>query len=200
MAAFVLDVVLTSARDALADAEELPSTVEGSLDVSAVGDAVRSCRREAEAAEARKAQAEEKLREEVEARARRARSAQTIEAQRHEAARAKVDEAMAAAQAEEATLATMATAGRIVRERFEGDRSGQVTMRKTAVVFIDDASELDLERLRPYLKEKHLLAALKAWAKATNYSREMPGATIGMRDATVGPLSDRRAHVPGASG
>ena len=63
--------------------------------------------------------------------------------------------------------------------------SGQVTRRKTAVVFIDDASELDLERLRPYLKEKHLLAALKAWAKATNYGREMPGATIGMRDATV---------------
>lgn len=58
-------------------------------------------------------------------------------------------------------------------------------MRKTPVVFIEDVSQLDLELLRPFLKLEHLEQALRAWAKATNYAQEMPGATVAMRDATV---------------
>lgn len=238
--------LLDNAKDTLSDADELPSTVESAIDVSAVagivvklrdlvargeshrvaekepylraGNAVQTffskrviepldakrkeltrridvfkqrqlaeerARREAEAAAARKAMYEaEKLRQEAEAKARRARSAENIEAQKKEAARAKIEAEMAAAKAEETHLATMASSSSLVGERFEGDRSGMVGMRKVPVVFIDDVSKLDLEALRPYLKEEALLSALRAWAKATNYSREMAGATVGMRDAT----------------
>ncbi len=143
-------------------------------------------RRAAEAAEARRQQQEaQKAREEAEAAARRARSIETQTARQIEAATARVEDDMATAKAEEKTLATMATAGSMVRERFEGERPGQVTMRKVPVVFIEDASKLDLEALRPYLKEEHLLSALRQWAKATNYASEMPGATVGMRETTM---------------
>jgi hypothetical protein len=143
-------------------------------------------RREAEAAALRKQQAEAlRAKEAAELAARRARSAETIEQRKAEATEARVEANIAVARAEEATLATMASATQIVGERFEGDRSGLVSMRKTPVVYIDDIEKINLEALRPYLKEEHVLSALKAWAKATNYAREMPGATIGMRDATV---------------
>ena len=58
-------------------------------------------------------------------------------------------------------------------------------MRKTPVVYIDDVAKLDLELLRPFIKEEALLMALKGWAKATGYGQEMPGATVALRDATV---------------
>ena len=144
-------------------------------------------KREAEAAAARRAQQEaQKAREDAEAAARRARSVESMKQRDEEAARAKVEDAMASAKAEEATLATMARAGRMVGERFEGsDRSGKVTMRKKAVVYITDVYALDLELLRPFLKEEYLLTALRAWAKETNYDQEMPGAVVRLTDTTV---------------
>jgi hypothetical protein len=239
--------LLSNAKDTLADAEELPQSVETSIDMAAVadvakkirdlaaraeshrvaekepylraGDAVQAffmkrvieplnlkyknltlrldafkqrqlaeerARREAEAAAARRQQQEaQRQREEAEAAARRARSTESVKLRSDEAARARVEENMAAAKTEETTLATMQKAGRMVGERFEGDRSGKVSMRKVPVVFIDDVAKLDLELLRPYLKEEHLLTALRQWAKATNYQQEMPGATVAQRDATV---------------
>ena len=105
--------------------------------------------------------------------------------EQQEAARAKVDEALAAAAVEATTLATMASSSAMVGERFEGDRSGHVGMRKTPVIFIDDINKLDLEALRPFIKEEHLLMALRQWAKVTAYQQEMPGATVALRDATV---------------
>lgn len=147
--------------------------------------AAEKARREAEAAAARKAAAEAaRIREEAELAARRAR---TTKAEKEaEAAAARAESQMADSTAEVATLNTMAKAGAMVGERFEGvERSGQVTMRKTPVVFIEDVSQLDLELLRPFLKLEHLEQALRAWAKATNYAQEMPGATVAMRDATV---------------
>lgn len=143
-------------------------------------------RREAEAAAARKAMLEaNRIREEAEAAARRARSAANVEQRAIEAAEARIAEEMARTQAEDTQLATMEKAGRMVGERFEGERSGMVTMRKSPVVFIEDVAKLDLDLLRPFLKEEHLLMALRSWAKATNYAQEMPGATVGMRDNTV---------------
>ena len=144
-------------------------------------------RREAEAMAARKAQEElRRQQQEAEAAARRARSAESMAQREAEAARARVEDSkLAEMEAETAELATMTKSGRLVGERFEGERSGQVTMRKQAVVFIEDVSKLDLDLLRPFLKEEHLLMALRSWAKATNYEQEMPGATVAMRDTTV---------------
>jgi hypothetical protein len=73
----------------------------------------------------------------------------------------------------------------MVGEHFEGERSGLVTMRKHEVVYIDDVSKLDLEQLRPFIKAEHLQMALRAWARATNFARQMPGATITCRETPV---------------
>ena len=239
--------MLNNTSDALADAENLPTVVESSIDVGAIGDVIKKlrdlagraeaqrvaekepylrageavqaffckriidpldtkrielnrrldaykqrqlaeerARREAEAAAARRQQQEaQRAKEAAEAAARRARSAENIEQRTIEAAGARVEADMADAEAERTTLATMAKAGAMVGERFEGERSGKVTMRKTPVVFIEDVAKLDLERLRSYLKEEHLLMALRAWAKATNYEEQMPGATVALRESTV---------------
>lgn len=240
--------LLENARDALSEADDMPLTVETSIDVSAVANLVvklrdlakrseshrvaegapylrskeavdsffqrrlieplkisgkglqaridahkqrqlaqERARREAEAAAARKAQEEaRRQREEAEAAARRARSEESARLRAEEAAAARVEEEMARGQNEEATLSTMVKSSEMVRERFEGtERSGMVTMRKQQVVFIDDVAKLDLELLRPFIKEEHLLMALRAWARATNFSQEMPGATVALRDATV---------------
>jgi hypothetical protein len=143
-------------------------------------------RREAEAAIARKQQAEaQRLRDEAEAAARRARSAETVEFRAAEASRARIELDMAVARAEQKALATMASSSAMVRERFEGERSGHVGMRKTPLVMIEDVRKLDLELLRPHFKEEHLLLALKGWARSTGYQQEMPGAIVAMRDATV---------------
>jgi hypothetical protein len=239
--------LLDNAKNTIADADDLPHTVESSIDVSAIAAVVvklrdvaargeshrkaekepylragemvdafffrrvkepldlkrkelggrldiykqrqlaeERARREAEAAAARKEQ-ERALKEKAEAEAalKRARSAETAALREAELARARADSETAAIATEEAKLATMQKAGKMVGERFEGDRSGQVTMRKTAVVFIDDVAKIDLERLRFYMKEEHILMALRAWAKATNYEEQMPGATVALREATV---------------
>ena len=149
--------------------------------------AEQRARREAEALAARKQQEElQRLREEKEAAARRARSAESAEQRQAEAKAAKIEAELAAIKAEETALATLVKPARMVGERFESDeRSGQVTMRKTPVVVINDMNELDLELLRPFMKEEHLLMALRQWAKVTGYQQTMPGATVALRDATV---------------
>lgn len=239
--------LLDNAKNAIADADELPRTVESSIDVSTIADVVKKlrdlsaravshrqaekepylragdavyafftkrvvdpldakrrelndrldvykqrqlaeerARREAEAAAARKQQEEaRRIREEAEAAERRARSNRAKEERAAEAAAARVEDDMATVKAEEAILSTMTKPAHMVGERFEGERSGKVTMRKATVVYIEDVAKLDLERLRFYLKEEHLLMALRAWAKATNYEEAMPGATVALRETTV---------------
>lgn len=144
-------------------------------------------RREAEAREARRREEDaRRAREEAEAAARRARSPEKKEQHEQDAHFARIDESIAAATSEQATVATMVKSSELARERFEGrERSGLVTMRKTAVVYIEDAAKLDLELLRPFFKEEHLLAALKAWAKSINYAQKMPGAVAAQRDETI---------------
>lgn len=144
-------------------------------------------RREAEAREARRREEQaRKAREEAEAAARRARAPETKERHEQDAHFARVDESIAAAATEQATVATMVKSSELARERFEGrERSGLVTMRRIPVVYIEDVAKLDLELLRPFLREEHLLAALKAWAKSTNYATKMPGAVAVQRDETV---------------
>jgi hypothetical protein len=115
----------------------------------------------------------------------RARSTESKLQREQEAAAARIESGVANARAEDATLQTKTTASSMVGEHFEGERSGKVTMRKQEVVYINDIAKLDLEQLRPFLKEEHLLMALRAWARATNFAREMPGATVLVREATI---------------
>jgi hypothetical protein len=115
----------------------------------------------------------------------RARSLESKLQREQEAASARVESDAANARAEDAALQTKTKAGRMVGEHFEGTRSGQVTMRKHEVVYINDVRKLDLELLRPFLKEEHLLMALRAWARATGFAREMPGATVSVREVAI---------------
>jgi hypothetical protein len=144
-------------------------------------------KRAAEAAAARQRQLEaERASQAAEAAARRARSAETAEIRRAEAARAKVEEEMATAKADETKLATLATGGSLVRERFQGDdRSGMATMRKKKTAMVTDIAELDLEKLRFYFKPEHLEQALRAWATATDYNDQMAGAIVSKGDTTM---------------
>jgi hypothetical protein len=142
--------------------------------------------REAEAVNARQQQLQARCTvEEAEDAAGRARSTESKLQREQEAAAARVESDVATVRAENATLATKAPAGRLVGEHFEGARSGQVSMRMQPVVFIDDISLLDLETLRPFIKEEYLLQALRAWARATGFAQQMPGATIALRETTV---------------
>lgn len=105
-------------------------------------------------------------------------AAETVGAQ---ASMAQVDEMIANSAAENANLATMAKSADIARTRHETGHMS--TAKQVPVVKIVDTALLDLNTLRPFIKEDELLKALKAWAKVTGYKKEMDGAIIGMRDA-----------------
>jgi hypothetical protein len=143
--------------------------------------------RETEATEARQRQLQaQRTREAAEDAVGRARSTESKLQREQEAASARVESDVADARVEDAMLQTKTKAASLVGERFEGlERSGLVTMRKHEVILINDIAKLDLEKLRPYLKEEHLLQALRQWARATHYKEKMPGAVVEMRDVTV---------------
>ena len=140
----------------------------------------------AEAAEARRVQEQARLAQaEAEAAQRRARSAETARQREAEAAKARVDTQMAEVAMEKAELDTLASSSSLVRERFEGERSGLVGMRKKKIAMVTNVAELDLEKLRFFLKQEHLDQALRAWAIATDFNEQMPGAIISRTDVTV---------------
>ena len=154
-------------------------------------------RRAAEEAEARRAQeaASARLRaaaeaaEEAERAAARARKPEHIEAhkevaldQNHIAEVARIDTIMATDAVHEATLATLAKPADIVRERTQSGRL--VTMKQIGHAEIVNVDLLDLTTLRPFIKEEHLLMAVKAWAKQTGFKKQMPGALVEMREVS----------------
>jgi hypothetical protein len=134
--------------------------------------------------------AEQATAREAEAAAARARKAENIEAHEQRAEQhgiaaesARVETLMAAAAADEARIATLQPPAEQVRERFD---SGVLnTMAKKPYVEITDVALLDLNALRPYIKEDALLAALKAWGKVTSHRKTMPGAIVELRAETV---------------
>lgn len=74
--------------------------------------------------------------------------------------------------------------GDMVRQRL--DDSGTLnTMKQVPFIEIVDRNGLDKDALWPFLKDEHILMALKAWAKTNAYRMPMEGAVIEMRDATV---------------
>lgn len=160
-------------------------------------DAERKARAEAEAKaraaeEALRREREEAARkaQEAAAAAERARKQSNIDAhakraaeEAEKAAALAAEQARAAQAADDARIDTLAKPADMVRTRLEG--GPMVTMRQVPVVVIEDVSLLDLEALRPHIKEEALLQALKAWAKVTGHKKQMAGAVVKMVDEAV---------------
>jgi hypothetical protein len=139
--------------------------------------------------------ATEKLRQEqaaaneAVAAAARARKPENIEAHEQKAeqhaenvAELRVDTLMALDKLQEASLAASVKTADIVRTRF--DTGAMSTMAQISDVRIVDATKLNKDLLWPFIKEDHLLIALKAWAKTKNHQTSMDGAIIQMVDDT----------------
>lgn len=94
-----------------------------------------------------------------------------------------IDARLAAMKANEASAATIVKTADIVRTRF--DDGAMLTARQVPVVEIIDRTKLSRELLWPFLKEEHILSALKAWAKTNGHKTPMEGALIEMRDEAV---------------
>lgn len=155
-------------------------------------------RREREAAEARMvAEAaarrladQQRQQREAEEAAARARKQENIDAHLEQAA----DHAeMASAAAKTTTVALNEAAAaeaalnvkpaELTRSRFE--EGTVVTMKQVGYVELVDSSKLDIAVLRPFIKDEHLLIALRAWAKINGYKKPMDGAIVEMRDEAV---------------
>ncbi len=151
--------------------------------------------RERAAAEERRKAAEEqakvdaarKAAEEAAAKAARARNEENIAAHRAEAekqadiaAEALKVAQLAAQQAEDARIETKASAADMTRTRLDSGAIG--TMGTVPFVEIEDITLLDKNLLWPFLKEDHVLQALKAWAKTKSHKTPMAGAIIELRN------------------
>ncbi len=133
---------------------------------------------------------QERLQRDAEAAASRARKAENVAA--HEETAADHAELASAAaktathalnEAAEAEAAAAAKPAELTRSRFS--EGTVVTMKQVGYVEIVDAALLDLNALRPFIKEEHLLQALRAWAKINNHKKPMTGAIVEMRDEAV---------------
>lgn len=96
---------------------------------------------------------------------------------------AKVTADAAQSNLSDAKVASQAKPADIVRSRSDGGTLA--TMRQVPFVEIVDASKLDREKLWPFIKEEHLLLALKAWGRVTGHKQKMEGAVVEMRNDTV---------------
>lgn len=96
---------------------------------------------------------------------------------------ARVSEDAARTAHSEAKVAAAAKPADLVRTRSDGGTLA--TMRQVGFCEIVDASQLDKEKLWPFLKQEHILMALKTWAKTMSHKHQMTGAIIEMRNDTV---------------
>lgn len=132
----------------------------------------------------REQQAEaDRLAREAEQKAARARNAESIAAheaeakrQRDNAERARKAQELADQQAADAATDTKASAADMTRTRLES--GAMATMGTVPVVEITDVALLNKELLWPFIKEEHLLMALKSWAKTKSHKVPMDGAVI----------------------
>lgn len=125
--------------------------------------------------------------DEAAAKAARARNAENVAAHQAEADRqrkladeAREAEILAAQRADDARIDTKASAADMTRTRL--DTGAVATMAQVPFVQIDDITLLDKNLLWPFLKEEHVLMALKAWAKTKSHRTPMAGATIELRN------------------
>ncbi|WP_371068113.1 hypothetical protein, partial [Salmonella enterica] len=59
------------------------------------------------------------------------------------------------------------------------------TLQQVPFVEIEDVTALNKDLLWPFLKDEHILMALKAWAKTKSHKTAMPGAIIELRNQGV---------------
>ena len=53
---------------------------------------------------------------------------------------------------------------------------------RSSALEITDVTKLDMAALWPFIKEDHILMALRAWAKTKSHRTPMAGATIELRN------------------
>lgn len=135
--------------------------------------------------------------DEAAAAAERARKAENIQAQQaaadaaaeeqrlNEAAAARAGAEAAAAQqrADDAKIDASRKPADHVRTRTAGGTMN--TMKQVPDVQLVDKSLVDLDALRPYLRDSDVEFALKQWAKSTDHKVQMDGAIVRMVNATV---------------
>lgn len=139
------------------------------------------------AAEQARVDAARKAAEEAAAKAARARNESNIAAHQAEAARqaqiaedGRLEAIRLAQLAEDARIETKASAADMTRTRLDSGAIG--TMGTVPVVEIIDVTLLDKAALWPFLKDEHILMALKAWAKTKSHKAAMSGALIELRN------------------
>jgi len=146
--------------------------------------------REAEERARREREAAERAQREAEEKAARARKAENIEAAEKLAAEARAnaerlrdEEERARQQRQETAADASAKTADLVRTRTE--QGHMVTAKQVPYVEIVDSMDLDAKTLWAFVKDDAKLAALKTWAKTTQYKKPMKGAIIEMRDEAV---------------
>jgi hypothetical protein len=146
---------------------------------------------EREAAEARRREQEAAAKAETDRQAaERARKPETQEAKaalatqsERQAAQAKTDADLATQAAEKAHIDTLAKPADLVRTRVE--EGPTVTMGTEPYAVVEDFDLLDKTALWPFIKQEAIEAALRSWARVSNYSVQMPGAKVGRKAKTV---------------
>lgn len=150
-----------------------------------------AARAEREAAERRRLEQEAARKaEEDRLAAERARKPEHIETKSEAAAQSAESHATAAVEAqiaerkaEETYVETLAKPADMVRTRVE--EGPTVTMAQEKYAEIDDEALLDKEKLWPFISLDAKEKALRAWAKTTGHTQQMPGAKIGSRNKSV---------------
>jgi hypothetical protein len=94
---------------------------------------------------------------------------------------------LAAIRAEEARVATLAKPADLVRVRGNDANGGGVTLTaaREGYAILIDRNKLDLNAILPYLTDSELEKALRGFAKATGYVKQLPGAEIGFKNRGV---------------
>lgn len=114
---------------------------------------------------------------------RRAERAEEARAAETQASASHVEATVTTARAEEAHIATFVKPAEIVRSRGNDGTLSTVQQEKYAVMV--DRAQLDKDKLWPFIPAAEIEKALRAWAKTTDYSVQMPGAEIGRRNKSV---------------
>lgn len=137
----------------------------------------------------RKQQAEEQAKRDAEAAAARARKPENVaaheeKAQDHGVAAevARVDTIIAGDNLRQAEVSAAAKPADMVRTRTD---EGMATMGREAYAEVVDYAKLDINVLRPFIKQEAIAMALRSWARTTSHSVPMDGASIGFRPKTV---------------
>lgn len=95
-----------------------------------------------------------------------------------------VEAVVTADKAQETHIATLAKPAEIMRHR-DAETGTLSTMATEAFAEITDADLLDKNKLWPFIKLEAKEQALRAWAKTTGHTQQMPGASIGKRPKSV---------------